>query len=145
MVDIYSDTISSLRSEGQRSQKEQIIPQKVEPLTEYHVPEEQPPGPEYPPEPEYPVPEEQPTEPEYPVPEEQPPEPEFSPEPDYTVSEERPFGKMVSGPSVSITELPEDIRLYVNWTNLGIEERKQRKKILKQKNLPVPHRDGTFS
>lgn len=28
MADIYSDTISSLRSEGQRSQKEQIIPQK---------------------------------------------------------------------------------------------------------------------
>ena len=45
----------------------------------------------------------------------------------------------------AVTMLPDDIGLYVNWTNLGLMERKERKRILRKKMLPVPNRDGAFS
>lgn len=45
----------------------------------------------------------------------------------------------------AVPMLPEDIGLYVNWTNLELKERKRRKRILRQKMLPVPNRDGAFS
>ena len=45
----------------------------------------------------------------------------------------------------AVPMLPEDIGLYVNWTNLEMKERKRRKRILRQKMLPVPNRDGAFS
>lgn len=45
----------------------------------------------------------------------------------------------------AVPMLPEDIGLYVNWTNLEMKERKRRKRILRQKMLPVPNHDGAFS
>ena len=45
----------------------------------------------------------------------------------------------------AVPMLPEDIGLYVNWTNLEIKERKRRKKILKYKGLPIPGLDVAIS
>ena len=44
----------------------------------------------------------------------------------------------------AVTMLPEDIGLYINWTNLEMKERKRRKRILRQKMLPVPNHSGDF-
>ena len=44
----------------------------------------------------------------------------------------------------AVTMLPEDIALYVNWTYLKSKERERRKRILREKMLPVPNHDGAF-
>ncbi|KAE8389617.1 hypothetical protein BDV23DRAFT_184219 [Aspergillus alliaceus] len=160
LTNIYSDTISSLRHEDQKSRADHFTDNEVESSRESRtVPGNQPiesgaiedkpipvevcvseapgPGPD--------IPEDKPIPVKVcvsPVPRPEPYAIEGQDDSIEIQHPEQPYSEEGSGPIVSMR--PEDIGLYVNWTNLEIKERK-RKKILRRKNLPVPNRDSTFS